>query len=82
LFIGPYDLSQSIGKPGQIDSPEVLALMKQIAEKALKKDILLGAFSDSLNRNRSLKKEGFNYIAYSVDLNIYLEACQEIVRGS
>lgn len=82
LFIGPYDLSQSIGKPGQVDSPEVLALMKQISEKCLKKDILLGAFSDSLNRNRSLKNEGFNYIAYSVDLNIYLEACQEIVRGS
>jgi len=82
LFIGPYDLSQSIGKPGQVDSPEVLALMQKIAEKCLEKNIILGAFSDSLNRNRSLKNEGFNYIAYSVDVNIYLEACQKIVRGS
>jgi 4-hydroxy-2-oxoheptanedioate aldolase len=82
LFIGPYDLSQSIGKPGQVNSPEVLALMQKIAKKSLKKNIILGAFSDSLNRNRSLKNEGFNYIAHSVDINIYLEACQKIVRGS
>ena len=82
LFIGPYDLSQSIGKPGQVDSPEVLDLMQKIAEKALKKGIVLGAFSDSLDRNKSLKQEGFNYIAYSVDVNIYLEACQSIIRGS
>ena len=82
LFIGPYDLSQSIGKPGQVDSPEVLSLMQKIAEKCLNKNIILGTFSDSINRNKALKDEGFHYIAYSVDVNIYLKACQEIVRGS
>lgn len=78
LFIGPYDLSQSIGKPGQVDSQEVLALMQEVAEKASAKGILLGAFSDNLVRNKSLVGEGFNYIAYSVDVNIYLEACHLI----
>jgi len=79
LFIGPYDLSQSIGRPGEVDSPEVVALMKQIAEKAKAKGIILGAFSDSLERNQSLKNEGFNYVAYSVDLNIFTEKLKEIV---
>ena len=82
LFIGPYDLSQSIGKPGQINSPEVIKLMQKIATKCLKKNITLGVFSDSLNQHRSLKSEGFKYIAHSVDINIYLEACQKILRGS
>ena len=81
LFIGPYDLSQSVGRPGVVDSPEVLALMKQIAEKAKAKGIILGAFSDSLERNQSLKQEGFNYIAYSVDLNIFAQACSSIKRS-
>lgn len=79
LFIGPYDLSQSIGKPGQVDSSEVLNLMQQIAAKAKAKGILLGAFSDTMARNQSLKNEGFNYIAYSVDLNIFTEKLKEIV---
>lgn len=82
LFIGPYDLSQSIGRPGEVDSPEVLALMKQIAEKAKAKGIILGAFSDSLERNQSLKQEGFNFIAYSVDLNILSNAISDLVKGA
>ncbi|MGK7950235.1 MAG: HpcH/HpaI aldolase/citrate lyase family protein [Xenococcaceae cyanobacterium] len=81
LFIGPYDLSQSVGKPGQVDDPEVLALMQQITQKAQSKGILLGAFSDSLERNVSLKKEGFNYLAYSVDVYIYCEAITSIIKG-
>lgn len=78
LFIGPYDLSQSVGKPGQVNDPEVLRLMQTIADKTKTKGIILGAFSDTLERNASLKSEGFNYIAYSVDVNIYLRACQNI----
>ncbi len=78
LFIGPYDLSQSIGKPGEVESPEVLQLMNNIIQKAKKKGILVGSFSDSYERNKSLIKEGFSYIAYSVDINIYLEGCKLI----
>jgi len=81
LFIGPYDLSQSIGKPGEVESIEVLELMEKISEKASKKGVVLGAFSDNLERNQSLKKQGFNYIAYSVDVNIFIEKIKEITVG-
>lgn len=81
LFIGPYDLSQSVGKPGQVDSPEVLSLMQEIFDKASKKGVLLGAFSDTNERNKSLKQEGFKYIAYSVDLNIFSQALSNLVKG-
>ena len=59
-----------------------MILMQEIAKKCLEKNIILGSFSDTINRNKTLKEEGFHYIAYSVDVNIYLKACQEIVRGS
>ena len=81
LFIGPYDLSQSVGKPGQVDDPEVLELMQIIAQKSQRKGILLGSFSDNLERNASLKTEGFNYIAYSVDVHIYSQALSSILKG-
>lgn len=82
LFIGPYDLSQSVGKPGEVSSPEVLDLIEIIANKANKKGVLLGAFCDTPESLKMLKNNGFRYIAYSVDINIYLEACKELIRHS
>ena len=38
LFIGPYDLSQSLGVAGQIDHPEVVRAMEQIVQKCMEKD--------------------------------------------
>lgn len=78
LFVGPYDLSQSVGKPGEVSSPEVISLMRKIAKKAKAKGILLGTFCDTPDNALLLKEEGFSYIAYSVDVNIYLEACKKI----
>jgi len=75
LFVGPYDLSQSVGKPGEVEAPEVRQLITQIADKAHAKGILLGAFCDTPDNVRYLKTIGFHYLAYSVDIQIYLDAC-------
>lgn len=80
LFIGPYDLSQSAGKPGMIESPEVLALMKEISNKARARGLVLGAFSDDKNRTASMRREGFSYIAQSVDVNIFASACASLME--
>jgi 4-hydroxy-2-oxoheptanedioate aldolase len=79
LFIGPYDLSQSVGKPGLVDSEEVLSLMAEIKEKCQAQKITLGSFSDSKHRTQFFLNEGFKYIAYSVDINIFLEAAKKIL---
>ena len=79
LFVGPYDLSQSIGKPGEVDSPEVLKLMQSIANKAKIRNVVLGAFSDCRDRDNSLIDEGFRYIAHSVDINIFGTAVKKLM---
>lgn len=78
LFIGPYDLSQSLGFPGQIEHPEVKLIMREIAEKARKKGKILGTFSDSVQSAQELRKLGFEYLSYSVDVNIFLEAVKDL----
>lgn len=80
LFIGPYDLSQSIGIPGQIDHPKMEKLMNEVLEKATSKGKHLGTFADSIPSARKLYKKGFEYLSYSVDVNIFLEAAQIIKR--
>jgi 4-hydroxy-2-oxoheptanedioate aldolase len=78
LFIGPYDLSQSIGLPGQIDNPIVRELIKNVTLISNKFNKRLGTFTDNIDSYRVMKELGFEYIAYSVDINIFVEACKKI----
>ena len=33
IFVGPYDLSQSLGMPGEIDHPKVVQAIESIVER-------------------------------------------------
>jgi len=48
VFIGPYDLSQSLGLPGQVNHPLVKKKMKQVVEKVRSKEKYVGTFVDDL----------------------------------
>ncbi|RYZ49135.1 MAG: aldolase [Sphingobacteriales bacterium] len=81
LFIGPYDLSQSLGIPGQVDHPMMLELLDDIAAKAAKAGKKLGTFVDTPKMGRLLSAKGFDYLAYSVDVSIFREACATIISN-
>jgi 4-hydroxy-2-oxoheptanedioate aldolase len=42
LFVGPGDLSMSMGKPGKLDDPEVVAVINDIIEKGLAGGMVMG----------------------------------------
>ena len=79
IFIGPYDLSQSLGVPGQIDNPMVKEKMMEIIEKCSKKGITVGTFTDTYENAVKWKKAGVKYISYSVDMGIFTDAVKDIV---
>lgn len=75
LFIGPYDLSQSLGLPGQTTHPAVVEQMQEIVVRAKKKHILVGTFTDSQETLKRWSDAGVQYLSYSVDTGIFYEAC-------
>lgn len=79
IFIGPYDLSQSLGLPGQIGHPLVLETMNKIVTKARTSGKVVGTFTDSLQSAIMWKKAGVQYVSYSVDVGIFTTACSQIV---
>ena len=79
LFIGPFDLSQSLGHPGETDHPEVMAAMKKIVEKAAARGIVTGTFTHTPDAVRKWKDAGVQYISYSVDTGIFTDACHALV---
>jgi 2-keto-3-deoxy-L-rhamnonate aldolase RhmA len=69
IFIGPYDLSGSIGKPGQFDDPQFLEILLEIKSKVQKTNVALGLHIVHPDQEIFMSKvaEGFSFIAYGMD---------------
>ena len=80
LFIGPYDLSQSLGVPGNIEHPRVLEEMQKIVAIAKRKNKTIGVFADSPSQSQRWIAAGVQYIAYSVDVGLFYTACSDTVN--
>ena len=80
-FIGPYDLSQSLGVTGQVDDPRVTQMMKTIVDECVKRNVVVGTFVDTLDEARKWSEAGIKYLCYSVDVGLFTEKCHEIVRS-
>lgn len=78
LFIGPYDLSQSLGLPGQVNNTKVIEAMKLIVEKAKTSGKTIGCFVDTPDDLVMWRDMGLQYLSYSVDIGIFIDACKEI----
>ena len=81
IFIGPYDLSQSLGLPGNVHHPNVIEQMKLIVEKAKNANVAVGTFVDTSKDALYWKSLGVKYIANSVDVGIFYSACRDIVTS-
>lgn len=68
-FIGPYDLSASLGKPGQWDEPEVKAAIKIYEETVKKYNKLIGFHVVPPDHKLVEEKisQGYNFIAFGFD---------------
>ena len=81
LFIGPYDLAQSLNVPGEVDHPLVTEMTKKIVEKSSKHDIVIGTFMESVENARNWERLGIGYLCYSVDVGLFTEKCRETVAA-
>lgn len=79
IFIGPYDLSQSLGIPGDINNIKVEEKMKEVVSKASEKGKIIGTFVDDLEMAKKWSTHGVQYISYSVDVGIIYDSFNKIV---
>ena len=81
-IIGPYDLSASMGLHGQFEHPDIVAVLKKIREvgAALKKSGGLHIVEPNPEELRSRIKEGFQFLAYSVDFRMLDVACRTGIK--
>ena len=74
IMIGPYDLSQSLGVPGDIWNKVVVEEMMKIIKKCKKMKIKVGTFTDTFEGLKFWKKNGVDFIQYSSDMSLFLDS--------
>lgn len=74
VFVGPYDLSSSLGLIGQIDHPKVLQCIRDIVAQAAVKGVKVGCFADNVTSAKNLRNMGVKFIGYSCDTAIFQSA--------
>ncbi len=77
-FIGPYDLSASMGLPGQFDHTDMVASIKRIRQigDALGKPGGLHIVEPDIIQLEARIKENFKFIAYSLDTRMLDTVCR------
>lgn len=77
-IIGPYDLSASMGLPGQFEHPDVVAALEKIKETGIAMGMPGGVHvvEPDPKELQSRIDEGYTFLAYSVDIRMLDTACR------
>ena len=81
IFIGPFDLSQSLGIPGQVTSPRVLEAVRDIVRRAGKRGIAVGNFAVTVEQANRYMDMGIQFLAYATDTMIMAQSCQTLRKA-
>jgi len=81
IFCGPWDLSQSLGIPGQTKDPRVTGLIDEVAAACAARGIATGIFVQRPADAESWLEKGFQYISCSVDVGIYASMAASFAAG-
>lgn len=81
LFLGPGDLSQSVGKPGKLDDPEVVAIVEKVFKVALAKGKAVGIYCGNPAAVKKYTAMGATYIAYGSDATALSSALVNIRKS-
>lgn len=79
FIVGPYDLSGSLGIPGQFDNELVIDALETVKNAAKKNRITSGfhVVPPDPELFRSKMDEGYRFLAYSLDTLLLAETCKK-----
>jgi 4-hydroxy-2-oxoheptanedioate aldolase len=67
LFLGPTDLSQSLGHPGDLRHPDVLRAMERVANAVVGSGKTLGIYAGTVDMTREWLDRGARYFTTSLE---------------
>jgi 2-dehydro-3-deoxyglucarate aldolase/4-hydroxy-2-oxoheptanedioate aldolase len=77
-FIGPFDLSASLNKTGQITDSEVQAAIDKVRTAAQSRRFPLGIFAPTLERAQQALADGYTLLAVSADISLLTTSAKQL----
>lgn len=77
LFVGPFDLSGSFGKPGAISAPDVQSAMVKVVAVAQSRELIAGIFAANNQLALDYAARGLSFLAIDADLPRIARSCAE-----
>jgi len=83
FIIGPYDLSGSLGVPGQFDHPDVVKALERVKEISPRFPVSAGFHVVPPDLAATYEKidEGYTFLAYSLDILFLGEQCRQGLKA-
>ena len=77
IFVGPYDLSGSMGKPGEFHDPDVEAAISRTLKLATQRGISAGfhVIAPEVEALRGRSSQGYRFLAFSLDTLFLARSC-------
>jgi 2-keto-3-deoxy-L-rhamnonate aldolase RhmA len=79
-FVGPYDLSGSMGRLGQVDHIDVLAAIEGVRLGCERAGMPLGIYAGSAAAAQRYLEQGFKLVVVGIDAHLLGQAARQIVQ--
>lgn len=80
VFVGPYDLSQSLDVVGQVTHPKVVEKIQEIVALSNKADVAVGVFTDTPEGAKGWVKQGVLYCCLGLVAKMLFQACTDYMK--
>lgn len=81
LWIGHFDLTNSMGIPGQFTHPHFVAAVTRVLAAGRQHNKAVGFMASNVEEGRALLQQGFRCLAFWGDIWIYKRALREGISG-
>lgn len=81
VFLGPFDMSQSLGIKGQIDSPLIEQAAQKVLDTCRKYGKIAGIYCGSGEIARKRSRQGFQYCPIGMDVTLFADKCLQEVKN-
>lgn len=81
IFVGPYDLSASLGKMGQLADPEVKRALDTVTQACRTAGVRLGIFAATANDIKPFLEQNYTLLAIGTDGLLMAQKAKEILQS-
>ena len=79
IFIGPYDLSVALGKPAQMDNPELIDAIRHVLKVCKANGKISMIFAGTEDTAKTHFQQGFDCVACGLDAVFLIEAYKSLI---